>query len=80
MYLRAEVYFTFQEHIKKRLLKIMTRRTAATASKPLWNSLGSAVRQTIRSLSAPSAALSAFEELEGEQTRIRQSSRLWLVG
>lgn len=58
----------------------MTSRTAATASKPLWNSLGTAVRQTIRSLSAPPANNSAFEELQGEQTRIRQSSRLWLVG
>ena len=58
----------------------MTFRTAATASKPLWNSLGSAVRQTIRSLSAPSSRLAAFEELEGEQSRIRQSSRFWLVG
>lgn len=58
----------------------MTRRTAVTASKPLWNSLGSAVRRTIRTLSAPSVSPSTFEELEGEQTRIRQSSRLWLVG
>jgi hypothetical protein len=47
---------------------------------PLWNSLGAAVRQTIRSLSAPPNSSAAFEELKGEQTRIRQQSRLWLVG
>jgi len=58
----------------------MTFRTAATAPNQLWNSLGSAVRQTIRSLSAPSSRRAAFEELEGEQSRIRQSSRFWLVG
>ena len=51
-----------------------------TPSPPLWSSLEAAVRQTLRSLSAPASDVSVFEALEGEQARIRQSSRHWLVG
>ena len=52
----------------------------ATPSAPLWSSLEAAVRQTLRSLSAPASDVSVFEALEGEQARIRQQSRHWLVG
>ena len=52
----------------------------ATPSAPLWSSIDAAVRQTLRSLSAPATDVSVFERLEGEQSRIRQSGRLWLVG
>jgi len=59
----------------------MTRRIAAAApSIPLWSSLESAVRLTLTSLSTPPASASAFEELEGEQSRIRRSGRHWLIG
>lgn len=58
----------------------MARFLAAAAPAPLWNSLEAAVRQTFRSLTAPAAEASAFETLESEQARIRQSSRMWLVG
>ena len=59
----------------------MTSRTASAAiATPLWSSLESAVRLTLRSLSAPPAQASAFEELEGEQARIRRTSRHWLIG
>ncbi len=59
----------------------MTRRIAVTApSTPLWTSLESAVRLTLTSLSTPSTSASAFEALEGEQSRIRRSGRMWLVG
>ena len=58
----------------------MTRLLAAAAPAPLWNSFEAAVRQTYRSLTAPAAEASVFVALEGEQARIRQSSRLWLVG
>ena len=58
----------------------MTRLTATAPSAPIWSSLESAVRQTIRSLTAPASEASVFEALEGEQARIRQSSRHWLVG
>ena len=51
-----------------------------TPSAPLWSSLEAAVRQTLRSLSAPASDVSVFEALDGEQARIRQSSRHWLVG
>jgi hypothetical protein len=62
-------------------LKIMTYRTApAATSTPLWNSLESAVRLTLRSLSASPASASAFEDIEGEQARIRRTSRHWLIG
>jgi hypothetical protein len=60
-------------------LKIMTRLLAAAAPAPLWNSFEAAVRQTYRSLTAP-AAEGVFEVLDSEQARIRQSSRMWLVG
>ena len=63
------------------MLKIMTRSTTApAASAPVWTSLESAVRLTLNSLSAPSASASAFEALEGEQSRIRRSGRHWLLG
>ncbi len=59
----------------------MTSRTASAApATPLWNSFESAVRLTLRSLSASPASASAFEDLEGEQARIRRSSRHWLIG
>lgn len=59
----------------------MTSRTASAAiATPLWSSLESAVRLTLRSLSAPPAQAPAFEELEGEQARIRRTSRHWLIG
>jgi hypothetical protein len=61
-------------------LKIMTRLIAAAAPAPLWNSFEAAVRHTFRSLTAPAAESSVFEALEGEQARIRQSGRMWLVG
>ncbi len=63
------------------MLKIMTRSTTAPASSTSgWTSLESAVRLTLNSLSAPSGSASAFEALEGEQSRIRRSSRHWLLG
>ena len=52
----------------------------ATPSAPLWSSLDAAVRQTLRSLSAPATDISVFEAVEGEQARIRRQSRHWLVG
>lgn len=58
----------------------MSRLLAAAAPAPLWNSFEAAVRHTFRSLTAPAAEASVFEALEGEQARIRQSSRHWLVG
>ncbi len=58
----------------------MSRLFAAAAPAPLWNSLEAAVRHTFRSLTAPAAEASVFEALESEQARIRQSSRMWLVG
>jgi len=58
----------------------MTRLTATAPATPVWTSLGSAVRQTIRSLTAHATEPSVFEALDGEQARIRQSSRHWLVG
>ena len=58
----------------------MTRLLAAAAPAPLWNSFEAAVRHTFRSLTAPAAEASVFEALEGEQARIRQQSRHWLVG
>jgi hypothetical protein len=62
-------------------LKIMTSRTApAATATPLWNSFESAVRLTLKSLSASPAQASAFEDLEGEQARIRRTSRHWLIG
>ena len=63
------------------MLKIMSRSTTAPASSTSgWTSLESALRLTLNSLSAPSASASAFEALEGEQSRIRRSSRHWLLG
>lgn len=59
----------------------MTYRPAPAAAKtPLWTSFESAMRLTVRSLSAPSATASTFEEIEGEQARIRRASRHWLIG
>ena len=59
----------------------MTRLIAAAAAPaPLWNSFEAAVRQTFRSMTAPAAEASVFESLDREQVRIRQSSRMWLVG
>ena len=59
----------------------MTRLIAAAAAPaPLWNSFEAAVRQTVRSMTAPAAEASVFESLDREQARIRQSSRMWLVG
>jgi hypothetical protein len=62
-------------------LKIMTSRTApATTVIPLWTSVESAVRLTVGALSPSPASASAFEEIEGEQARIRRTSRHWLLG
>jgi hypothetical protein len=62
-------------------LKIMTIRTVrATPVSPLWTNLESALRLTLRALSAPSATSAAFEALEGEQARIRRTGRHWLLG
>lgn len=58
----------------------MSRLLAAAPAAPLWTSLEAAVRSTLRSLTAPAAEASVFEALEGEQARIRQQSRHWLVG
>ena len=59
----------------------MTRLIAAAAAPaPLWNSFEAAVRQTFRSMTAPAAEASVFKALDSEQARIRQSSRMWLVG
>ena len=54
--------------------------TSRTAPAQLWTSLEAAVRLTFRSLSAPSAAPSAHEDIAGEQSRIRSTSRHWLLG
>ena len=54
--------------------------TTAAPSAPLWTSLEAVVRQTLRSLAAPATDVSVFEALEGEQARIRQQGRHWLVG
>ena len=54
----------------------MTRLIATMPATPVWTSLEAAMRQTLRSLTA-AADTSA---LDGEQARIRQSSRHWLVG
>ena len=54
--------------------------TTAAPSAPLWTSLEAALRNTLRSLTAPAADASVFEALDGQQARIRQSSRHWLVG
>ena len=54
----------------------MTRLIATMPATPVWTSLEAAMRQTLRSLTA-AADTSA---LDGEQDRIRQSSRHWLVG
>lgn len=54
--------------------------TSRTAPAQLWTSLEAAVRLTLRSLAAPSAAPSAFEDIAGEQSRIRRSGRHWLLG
>jgi hypothetical protein len=62
-------------------LKIMTSRTAPAASAAsLWNSFESTVRLTLRSLSASPASASVYEDIEGEQARIRRTSRHWLIG
>ena len=58
----------------------MTRLIAAAAPAPLWNSFEAAVRQTYRSLTTPSADASVYAAVDREQARIRQSSRMWLVG
>ena len=58
----------------------MTTRIAVAVPTPEWFNLGSAVRQAIRSLAVLAADVAALEQLDSEQTRIRQSSRLWLVG
>ena len=58
----------------------MSRLTATAPVTPVWTSLGAAMRQTLRSLTLPAADAVAFEALESEQARIRQSARLWLVG
>lgn len=58
----------------------MNRLTATAPATPLWNSLEAAVRNTFRTLTAPAAEASVFEALEGEQARIRQAARMWLVG
>lgn len=58
----------------------MTRLAATAPAIPVWTSLGSAVHQALRSLTAPAAEDSVFEALDAEQSRIRQSGRHWLVG
>lgn len=58
----------------------MARLLAAAAPAPFWNSFEAALRHTLRSLTAPAAEASVFAALDGEQARIRQSSRHWLVG
>ena len=59
----------------------MTSRTAsAVTHTPIWTGVENAIRQTLRSLSAPAACASTFEELDSEQARIRRSSRHWLIG
>lgn len=55
----------------------MTSRLLSATTPPLFES---AMRLTLRYLSAPSAAPSTYEELEGEQSRIRRTARHWLVG
>jgi len=63
------------------MLKIMLSQIAPRhTSASLWTSLESAVRLSLHSLSAPGAAPSAFEELEGEKSRIRRTGRHWLIG
>jgi hypothetical protein len=54
--------------------------TAATPSPSLWASAESAIRMTLKTLSAPAAQISALEELDGEQARLRSTSRHWLIG
>lgn len=58
----------------------MSRLTATAPVTPVWTSLGAAMRQTLRSLTAPASENSVFQVLDSEQARIRQSSRHWLVG
>ncbi|MFN4142494.1 hypothetical protein [Aestuariivirga sp.] len=59
----------------------MSRPVTATAtSASNWTSFETAMRLTLRSLSAPSSDPSAFEAIEGEQARIRRSGRHWLLG
>ncbi len=58
----------------------MPRLIAVTPAAPLWTSLEAALRQTLRSLTSTAAEASAVAALEGEQARIRQSSRMWLLG
>ena len=59
----------------------MTRLIAAAApAAPLWTSFESAVRRTFHSITAPAVDPAAMAAIEGEQARVRQSSRLWLVG
>jgi|GEM_PF-5661157 len=58
----------------------MTRLLAAAAPAPLWNSFEAAIRHAVRSLKGPAAEASAFTALDSEQTRIRRSGRMWLVG
>ncbi len=59
----------------------MSRHTAtAMSSVSLWAGVESAVRRTLTTLAASTHQVPSFEELEGEQDRIRQSSRHWLVG
>jgi hypothetical protein len=57
-------------------LNIMPRLFSATTP-PLFES---AMRLTLRYLSAPSAVPSTYEELEGEQSRIRRGSRHGILG
>ena len=59
-----------QTNIQKRL-NIMPRLFSATTP-PLFES---AMRLTLRYLSAPSAVPSTYEELEGEQSRSRRVGR-----
>jgi hypothetical protein len=62
-------------------LKIMSRRSAtATPAVSLWAGVESAVRLTLNTLSAPATQVPSLEQLEGEQARIRRSSRHWLLG
>lgn len=53
---------------------------AAAAPAPLLNGFEAAVRRIVRSFTIPAAEVSAFAALDGEQTRIRQSGPMWLVG
>lgn len=59
----------------------MARLIAAAApAAPLWTSFESAMRRTFQSITAPAVDPAAVAAIEGEQARLRQSSRLWLVG